>query len=161
MPKAKSIKVDTGFVQRWAGILENTYDSFGMRTKVVEVNNLGTELEYRLRVAEGTKLTHFKARADDVALAMASPTGHVKVVAPIPGTQLVGVTVPIPKPQQSKKKKSYQIVTVTKTVKVSEYSMAELLRDTTTNLFRAISKYSGIIAERVNQIGRNNLDSSN
>lgn len=161
MSKAKPIKVDIDFVQKWAGILEGTYDSFGMRTKVAEVNNLGTELEYRLRVAEGTKLTHFKARADDVALAMASPTGHVKVVAPIPGTQLVGVTVPIPKPQQTKKKKSYQIITVTKTVKVSEYSMAELLRDTTTSLFRAISKYSGIIAERVNQVGRKDQDDTN
>jgi DNA segregation ATPase FtsK/SpoIIIE-like protein len=161
MKKVEQIKVDIDFVRKWAEILENTYDSFGMRTKVAEVNNLGTEIEYRLRIAEGTKLTHFKAREDDIALAMASPTGHVKVVAPIPGTQLVGVTIPIPKPQQTKKKKSYEIITVTKTIKVSEYSMAELLRDGTTGLFNAISKYSGVIAERVNKIGRMDHDDTN
>lgn len=154
MTKAKPIHVDISYIRMQASILEATFEAFGMLSKVSEVNNHGQDIEYRLKIAEGTKLTHFKAREDDVALAMSSPTGKVTIVAPIPGTNMVGITVPIAKTMQTKKKKSYQIITVTKTVKVSEYSMAELLRDTTTSLFRAISKYSGIIAERVNQVGR-------
>jgi len=154
MSKPQPIRIDTSFIRQQAGILEDTFDAFGMRTKVTEVENHGQEIEYHLEIAEGTKLTHFKTRSSDIALAMASPTGKVKIEAPIPGTSMVGITIPIAKPSQSKRKKNYQIITVTKEVKVREYSMAEMLRDGTTSLFKIIGKYSYLLAEKANQIGR-------
>lgn len=156
MAKTKLVKVDIDYIRKQASILESTFDAFGIRTKVAEVNNLGTKIEYRLKIAEGTKLSHFRTRQSDVALAMSSPTGKVKVEAPIPGTNMVGITVPIPKEVQTKKKKSYEVITITKEVKVSEYSMAELLRDGVTKLLKLISEYSYKLSEKTNQIGRKN-----
>lgn len=158
MAKPKLVKVDIDYIREQASILESTFDAFGIRTKVAEVNNLGTKIEYRLKIAEGTKLSHFRTRQSDIALAMSSPTGKVEVEAPIPGTNMVGITVPIPKAIQTKKKKSYEVITITKEVKVSEYSMAELLRDTTFKLFKVISKYSDTLAERIYLVGRKKQD---
>jgi len=153
-PKAK-------FLMESVNTIESTFDSFGIMAKVAEINLQNDVVEYRIKIAPGISLSKIKGKANDIALALKSPTGKVKIEAPIPNTDQVGILVPLPKAQQTKNKKSYQILTVTKTVKVSEYSMAELLRDTTTSLFRAISKYSGIIAERVNQVGRKDQDDTN
>jgi S-DNA-T family DNA segregation ATPase FtsK/SpoIIIE len=61
---------------------------------VVEVNPGPAVTQYALEIALGTKLSKITTLANDLALAMAAPTGQIRIEAPIPGRSLVGVEVP-------------------------------------------------------------------
>ena len=154
MPKTKLIKVDTEFVQKWAAVLESTFDEHGLLTRVEEVNLHKEDVEYRLRVVAGLKLREIVELEPDIALAMASPTGHVTIQAPIPGTQFVGITVPTPSDVKPVKEKRLEVVHLTKEVKVSGYTATEMMRDLFVLIFRTIGKYSYILSEKVRNIGQ-------
>lgn len=154
MPKTKLIKVDTEFVQKWAAVLESTLDEHGILTRIEEVNLHEKDVEYRLRVVAGLKLKHIVELEPDISLAMASPTGHVTIQAPIPGTQFVGITVPTPPDAKPAKEKKLEVVHLTKEVKTREYSGAEMFRDVFVLLFRTIGKYSNLLSEKISEIGK-------
>ena len=85
---------DRGDVKGNVGKIEETLDSFGIRTKVLEVNGGPAVTQYAIRIATGTKLSKVTGLANDLALSLAAPTGQVRIEAPIPGKDLVGVEVP-------------------------------------------------------------------
>lgn len=87
-------KADRGDLKHNAGIIEKTLDSFGIQAKVVEVNCGPAVTQYALEIALGTKLSKITALQNDLALALAAPTGTVRIEAPIPGKSLVGVEIP-------------------------------------------------------------------
>lgn len=154
MPKTKLIKVDTEFIQKWAAVLESTFDEHGLLTRVEEVNLHKEDVEYRLRVAAGLKLKEIVELEPDIALAMASPSGHVTIQTPIPGTQFVGITVPTPSDVKPVKVGKLEVVHLTKEVKVSGYTATEMMRDLFALIFRTIGKYSYILSEKVQNIGQ-------
>ena len=83
-----------GDVKKNASIIEKTLDSFGVKAKVVEVNMGPAVTQYALESAQGTKITKITNLQSDLAMALASPTGSVRIEAPIPGKSLIGVEVP-------------------------------------------------------------------
>jgi len=83
-----------GDIKQYAATIEKTLDSFGIQAKVMEVNMGPAVTQYALEIALGTKLTKITALANDIALALAAPTGSVRIEAPIPGKSLVGIEVP-------------------------------------------------------------------
>lgn len=85
---------DRGDVQANADIIEKTLDSFGIRARVAEVNNGPTVTQYALEITMGTKLSKITSLGNDLALALAAPSGQVRIEAPIPGRSLVGIEVP-------------------------------------------------------------------
>lgn len=87
-------KADRGDVKQNAQTIENTLDSFGIRAKVVEVNNGPSVTQYALEIAKGTKLSKLTGLSTDLALALAAPTGQIRIEAPIAGRSLVGIEVP-------------------------------------------------------------------
>lgn len=87
-------KADRGDVKTNASIIERTFDSFGISARVVEVNNGPAVTQYAIEVALGTKLSKITSLANDLALALAAPTGQIRVEAPIPGRSLVGIELP-------------------------------------------------------------------
>lgn len=87
-------KADHGDIKRNADIIEKTLESFGIRAKVVEVNLGPAVTQYALNIALGTKLSKITALSNDLALALAAPTGLIRIEAPIPGRSLVGIEVP-------------------------------------------------------------------
>lgn len=87
-------KADHGDIKKNADIIEKTLDSFGIRARVVEVNIGPAVTQYALDIALGTKLSKITALSNDLALALAAPTGQIRIEAPIPGRSLVGVEVP-------------------------------------------------------------------
>jgi S-DNA-T family DNA segregation ATPase FtsK/SpoIIIE len=87
-------EADRGDVTRNADIIEKTLDSFGIRARVAEVNKGPTVTQYALAITMGTKLSKITALGNDLALALAAPTGQVRIEAPIPGRSLVGVEIP-------------------------------------------------------------------
>jgi S-DNA-T family DNA segregation ATPase FtsK/SpoIIIE len=87
-------KADRGDVKQNAESIERTLESFGIRAKVDEVNKGPSVTQYALKITMGTKLSRITALANDLALALAAPTGQVRIEAPIPGRSLVGIEIP-------------------------------------------------------------------
>lgn len=95
----KGSKADRGDIKENASIIESTLESFGIRAKVAEVNGGPAITQYAIKIAEGTKLSKIKALQTDLALALAAPTGQIRIEAPIPGRNLVGIEIPNRSPE--------------------------------------------------------------
>lgn len=87
-------KADRGDVKGNATIIENTLESFGISAKVVEYNPGPAVTQYALDIKIGTRLSKITALSTDLALSLSAPTGQIRIEAPIPGRNLVGVEVP-------------------------------------------------------------------
>ncbi len=87
-------KAERGDIRGNAAIIEKTLESFGVDAKVVEVNMGPAVTQYALEVALGTKLSKITSLERDLALALAAPTGTIRIEAPIPGRSLVGIELP-------------------------------------------------------------------
>jgi len=87
-------KADRGDIRDNAATIEKTLESFGITAKVVEVNMGPAVTQYALEVALGTKLSKITSLERDLALALSAPTGTIRIEAPIPGRNLVGIELP-------------------------------------------------------------------
>lgn len=87
-------EADRGDIKQNASIIENTLDHFGIKTRVSEVNLGPAVTQYALEIAPGTKLSKITALQNDLALALAAPSGQIRIEAPIPGRSLVGIEIP-------------------------------------------------------------------
>ena len=90
---------DRGDVKQNADTIEQTLDSFGIKARVAEINYGPAVTQYALEIALGTKLARITTLQNDLALALAAPTGQIRVEAPIPGRNLVGIEVPNKSPE--------------------------------------------------------------
>lgn len=77
-----------------ADIIEQTLQSFGVKAKVVDVVVGPSITQYALNIALGTKVSRIANLKTDLALALAAPTGSIRIEAPIPGTSYVGIEIP-------------------------------------------------------------------
>jgi S-DNA-T family DNA segregation ATPase FtsK/SpoIIIE len=91
---AETGKADRGDIKGNAAIIEKTLESFGITARVVEVNMGPAVTQYALEVALGTKLSKITSLERDLALALSAPTGTIRIEAPIPGRNLVGIELP-------------------------------------------------------------------
>ena len=87
-------KADRGDMKYNAHTIEKTLESFGISARVVEVNLGPAVTQYAMEIALGTKLSKITALSNDLALALAAPTGQIRIEAPIPGRSLVGIEIP-------------------------------------------------------------------
>ncbi|NCS98037.1 MAG: DNA translocase FtsK [Candidatus Pacebacteria bacterium] len=87
-------EANRGDVKQNADIIEQTLASFGIKAEVKEVNYGPAVTQYALQISQGTKLSKITGLSTDLALALASPGGQVRIEAPIAGRSLVGVEVP-------------------------------------------------------------------
>lgn len=85
---------DRGDIKKNASVIEKTLDSFGIQARVAEVNGGPAVTQYALEIASGTKIAKIANLQHDIALALATRTGTVRIEAPIPGKSLVGIEVP-------------------------------------------------------------------
>lgn len=65
---------------------------FGIPVEPEGVTKGSTITQYRFKVSAGIRMTTLKKHKDDIAKAIEA-TGEVRIIAPIPGTSLVGVEV--------------------------------------------------------------------
>ncbi len=75
-----------------AQTLEKTFKEFGFNVQIVEVDTGPVVTQFELSLEAGLRLNKITALADDLAIALRVPT--VRVVAPIPGKNTVGIEVP-------------------------------------------------------------------
>ncbi|MBI5613906.1 DNA translocase FtsK [Candidatus Gottesmanbacteria bacterium] len=87
-------KADRGDVRKNASVIEKTLESFGITARVSEVNTGPAVTQYAIEIALGTKVSKITSLASDLALALSAPTGQVRIEAPIPGRNLVGIEIP-------------------------------------------------------------------
>ncbi|MFM7108276.1 MAG: DNA translocase FtsK 4TM domain-containing protein [Planctomycetaceae bacterium] len=75
-----------------AKVLEKTFAEFGFKVKVVEVETGPVISQYEIELEAGLRLAKITNLADDLAIALRVPS--VRIVAPIPGKNSVGIEVP-------------------------------------------------------------------
>ena len=92
-PKADAGQIDPKVeMEKGARILEETLASFGVSAKVVHVTRGPAITRYELTPAPGVKVSRITSLSDDIALNLAATS--VRMEAPIPGKQAVGIEVP-------------------------------------------------------------------
>lgn len=79
-------------VRRQAKILEKTFLDFGFRVKVVEIETGPVIAQFEVELEAGLRLSKITSLADDLAIALRVPS--VRIVAPIPGKNSVGIEIP-------------------------------------------------------------------
>lgn len=79
-------------VTRKAKILEKTFADFGLNVRVVEIETGPVIAQYEVELEAGLRLSKITGLADDLAIALRVPS--VRIVAPIPGKNTVGIEVP-------------------------------------------------------------------
>lgn len=88
----KQSPADAGNVQQNAYIIKNTFAEFGIDVEM-EGANIGPRVtQYTLRAPGGVNLAKISARDKELAYKLSATT--IRIEAPIPGTQLIGVEVP-------------------------------------------------------------------
>jgi len=79
-------------VRRKAKILEKTFLDFGFNIRVVEIQTGPVIAQFEVELEAGLRLSKITGLADDLAIALRVPS--VRIVAPLPGKNTVGVEVP-------------------------------------------------------------------
>lgn len=79
-------------VRKKAKILEKTFANFGFNVKVVEIETGPVIAQFEVELEAGLRLAKITSLADDIAIALRVPS--VRIVAPIPGKNTVGIEVP-------------------------------------------------------------------
>ena len=78
--------------QGMAAKIEKTFQEFNLNVKVVEIDTGPVITQFELELEAGLRVSKVTSLADDLAIALRVPA--VRVVAPIPGKNTVGVEVP-------------------------------------------------------------------
>jgi len=89
---------DAATYKQKAKVIEQTLKSFGIQSRVVEISVGPTVARFALSLGIGTKVSKVKNLSNDLAVALKSKTSKVRIEAPIPGTNYVGIEVPNSKP---------------------------------------------------------------
>lgn len=79
-------------VKKKAKVLEQTFAKFGFNIRVVEIETGPVIAQYEIELEAGLRLSKITGLADDLAIALRVPS--VRIVAPIPGKNSVGIEVP-------------------------------------------------------------------
>lgn len=79
-------------VRQNARILEKTFKEFGFNVKVVDIETGPVIAQYEIELEAGLRLSKITSLSDDIAIALRVPS--VRIVAPIPGKNSVGIEVP-------------------------------------------------------------------
>lgn len=79
-------------LREMAVLLEKTFQDFGLTVKVVGIHTGPVITQYEISLETGTRLNKVTTLADDLALNLR--VASVRVVAPLPGRNTVGIEVP-------------------------------------------------------------------
>ena len=72
-------------------VIEEKMQEFGLGAEVVHVRKGPMITRYELKLLKGTKLANVRSISEDLAVALMA--GSIRILAPIPGTSLVGIEV--------------------------------------------------------------------
>ena len=87
-------KPDTSDIEIRSKIIKDTLRSFGIDVDIEDVKVGSSVTQFSLRPKSVTKVSKIASLQENLALALASSTGSVRIEAPIPGKSLIGIEVP-------------------------------------------------------------------
>ncbi|MBT4093013.1 MAG: DUF87 domain-containing protein, partial [Nitrospinaceae bacterium] len=90
--ESTALIVDEDAIRTKSTLLERTLGEFGVEGKVTEVKTGPVITIYEFAPAAGVKVSKIAALSDDLARSLSAIS--VRIVAPIPGTNVVGIEVP-------------------------------------------------------------------
>ncbi len=93
----KHTPAEAGNVKQNAFIIQNTFAEFGIDVEMGDANRGPRVTQYTLKAPGGVNLAKIAARDKELAYKLSATT--VRIEAPIPGTQLIGVEVPNVRPE--------------------------------------------------------------
>lgn len=82
----------TEYIANNTKILERVFEDFSMNAKVIEVHVGPAVTQYEMAISRGTKVNKVLSISREIALALAAK--EVRIEAPIPGKNTVGVEIP-------------------------------------------------------------------
>lgn len=85
---------DTSDADKRSKIIKDTLKSFGIDVEIQDTKVGSSVTQYSLQPKSVTKISKIASLHEDLALALASPTGSIRIEAPIPGKSLIGIEVP-------------------------------------------------------------------
>jgi S-DNA-T family DNA segregation ATPase FtsK/SpoIIIE len=91
-PDQGPVVIDREEILENSRTLERTLEEFGIRARVVEVNQGPVITRYELAPPPGVKVSKVTSLADNMALALRAT--HLRILAPIPGKAAIGVEIP-------------------------------------------------------------------
>lgn len=91
MPQSKTA-INKNIIAQKSKIIEDTLASFGVEVTVESINRGPTITCYELKPATGVKISRIVNLQDDLAMALESK--DIRIVAPIPGKNRVGIETP-------------------------------------------------------------------
>jgi S-DNA-T family DNA segregation ATPase FtsK/SpoIIIE len=83
---------DEGHMREQAVVLAKTLKEFGIEAEVVAIETGPVVTQYEIALAPGIKVGKVIALADDIAISLKAP--NVRIVAPLPNKDTIGVEVP-------------------------------------------------------------------
>ena len=93
-PETGFVAVQEQMVEEKAHMLESLLEEFGINAQVVNAEPGPAITMYELELAPGVKVSQISTLANDMARAVSSSSGSVRVVAPLPGKHTIGIEVP-------------------------------------------------------------------
>jgi S-DNA-T family DNA segregation ATPase FtsK/SpoIIIE len=91
-PSSRITTGDEAAIREKSQLLERTLAEFRVDARVVRIQRGPVITMHELSLAPGTKVSKVEALADDLAIALKAP--NVRIVAPLPGRNTVGIEVP-------------------------------------------------------------------
>jgi S-DNA-T family DNA segregation ATPase FtsK/SpoIIIE len=91
-PEHRYNATQEGVVREKAAILERTLGEFRIEVRVVEIDTGPVITMFELELSAGTKVSQIASLSNDIARALKAPA--VRVVAPLPGKNTIGIEVP-------------------------------------------------------------------
>lgn len=91
---APTVSYDMNEVKKRQKTIEDTLKSFGIKVNEAGYNVGPTVTQYAYGVPPGTRIAKISNLQVDLAMALESPTGSVRLEIPIPGRNAMGVEVP-------------------------------------------------------------------
>jgi S-DNA-T family DNA segregation ATPase FtsK/SpoIIIE len=92
LARTEGTEINTAAVEERGHQLEQALAAHGVETRLVGMVVGPTVTRYELELGEGVKVARVTSLNRDIAYAMASP--DVRILAPIPGRQAIGIEVP-------------------------------------------------------------------
>ncbi len=92
LSQSQAAEVEQSALDRMGQTLVEALESFGVKSRVIGTVSGPRVTRYEIQLAPGTKVGRVSALKDDLAYALA--TTDIRILAPIPGKQAVGVEVP-------------------------------------------------------------------
>lgn len=80
--------------------IESTLGSFSIKGKVMAITLEDGHILFELSIAPGIRIEEVESLSRTIAMVIASPSGKVEIVGPLPGKSLIGIKVP-KKPKRS------------------------------------------------------------